>query len=371
MSADTTPKELAIRSIVNGCVMSFAEGFQLRHESEINKPDGTINMKIHNVFIEALGPEIQYYSALARSLDSSLGNMLEKLAMQIAELSFEVHSEISGTISEAQISTIAHILEGYKSRRSKPTIDDYKLLRESVDTGIVKQHSSDYYLIDRTTERHVLIELKIGGDLDNKKARSEKEAIMEQYTILTNSLPAGSEVYTYFATAYNRFGEDKSWQQERVRQFFAEEELLIGKDFWNFGVPVGVWLRIGPRRIPGQRSSYPHRAGLHPGNLSRRMTMYETVLADSIEHIKTIDEQSVNLILTDPPYNLSPYSTGNMKFDWRSDLNNDLAEWDLEPLLTSQMAARVQARAKADWQHLRVHQLQPAGPMARVVRSRV
>ncbi len=37
-----------------------------------------------------------------------------------------------------------------------------------------------------------------------------------------------------FATAYNKFGEDKIWKQERVRQFFAEEELLIGKDFWNF-----------------------------------------------------------------------------------------------------------------------------------------
>jgi len=38
----------------------------------------------------------------------------------------------------------------------------------------------------------------------------------------------------FFATAYNRYGENKEWRQERVRQFFADEELLIGKDFWNF-----------------------------------------------------------------------------------------------------------------------------------------
>lgn len=38
---------------------------------------------------------------------------------------------------------------------------------------------------------HYLIELKIGGDLDNKKARSEKEALLEQYCILANAL--GSE----------------------------------------------------------------------------------------------------------------------------------------------------------------------------------
>ena len=30
------------------------------------------------------------------------------------------------------------------------------------------------------------------------------------------------------------YGEGKKWKQERVRQFFADEELLIGKDYWNF-----------------------------------------------------------------------------------------------------------------------------------------
>ena len=24
------------------------------------------------------------------------------------------------------------------------------------------------------------------------------------------------------------------WKQERVKQFFSEDELLIGKDYWNF-----------------------------------------------------------------------------------------------------------------------------------------
>jgi hypothetical protein len=38
----------------------------------------------------------------------------------------------------------------------------------------------------------------------------------------------------YFATAYNKFGEGAPWRQERVQTFFAEEELLIGKDYWNF-----------------------------------------------------------------------------------------------------------------------------------------
>lgn len=50
--------------------------------------------------------------------------------------------------------------------------------------------------------------------------------------------------------------------------------------------------------------------------------------ADSYNYIKKIPDNSIDLILTDPPYNLSSYSTGNMKFSWRKDINNDLADWD-------------------------------------------
>ena len=31
-----------------------------------------------------------------------------------------------------------------------------------------------------------------------------------------------------------RYGEGKAWTQGRVKQFFSQEELLIGKDFWDF-----------------------------------------------------------------------------------------------------------------------------------------
>lgn len=81
MPQQTLDKKEAIRSIVHASVESFAVGFQGRHEGELEDPEGTLNMKIHNVFIAVLDPEIQYYTALVRSLDSSLGNMLEKLAI--------------------------------------------------------------------------------------------------------------------------------------------------------------------------------------------------------------------------------------------------------------------------------------------------
>ena len=76
--------------------------------------------------------------------------------------------------------------------------------------------------------------MKIWGDLDNKKARSEKEAIFEQFAILSNSLEENAIIECKFATAYNRFWEWNPWKQERVRQFFSDDELLIWQDFRNF-----------------------------------------------------------------------------------------------------------------------------------------
>lgn len=59
---------------------------------------------------------------------------------------------------------------------------------------------------------------------------------------------------------------------------------------------------------------------------------YLLINGDCFEKLKEIPDDSIDLILTDPPYNIAKYSTGNMKFDWRSEINNDLAEWDLETL---------------------------------------
>ena len=226
-------KEKAIRAIVASSIQAYASGFSDRHIAEKDNAEGVINMKIHNVFIAALGPEIQYYSALARSLDSSLGNMLESMAIRIASLHYQVSQHVEGMLFTAQTDYIAELLEDYKNHARTPRIVDYTGITERKGASLSKRHESDYYLLDEETGMHYLIELKIGGDLDNKKARSEKEALLEQFCILANSLGSEDHVKILFATAYNRYGEGKAWRQGRVRQFFAEEELCISKDFWD------------------------------------------------------------------------------------------------------------------------------------------
>lgn len=232
--AEIIDKERAIRSIVNSAVISYANGFSTRHLADVDNENGVINMKIHNVFIAALGKEIQYYSAIARPLDSSLGNMLEGMAISIAKLNYEVSQHVEGTLYKEQTDYIAELLEQYKrsANRRIPKLTDYQGISKMTGTAETKRHESDYYLLDEESGMHYLIELKIGGDLDNKKARSEKEALLEQYCILTNRL--GEErVKILFATAYNCYGEGRPWVQGRVRQFFCEEELCISRDFWN------------------------------------------------------------------------------------------------------------------------------------------
>lgn len=49
---------------------------------------------------------------------------------------------------------------------------------------------------------------------------------------------------------------------------------------------------------------------------------------DSKELIKKIPDQFVDLILTDPPYNIGKHSTGNIPLPGRSAINNDVALWD-------------------------------------------
>ena len=51
--------------------------------------------------------------------------------------------------------------------------------------------------------------------------------------------------------------------------------------------------------------------------------------ADSRDVIKRIPDNSIDFILTDPPYNLGKHSTGNIPLPGRTPMNNDIAQWDM------------------------------------------
>ena len=56
---------------------------------------------------------------------------------------------------------------------------------------------------------------------------------------------------------------------------------------------------------------------------------YKIYNGDCYKLMKKIPNKSIDVILTDPPYNIRKYSRGNIKLPWRSDINNDIAKWDI------------------------------------------
>lgn len=241
-------KQLKIEKIFKDQLSEFAISLQKDYTTNGFKRKN-IEKKGNNFLISSLGNEVMVYSALMRSLDSSLGNRIEKIALEVAkESGFKVSQGVEGLLSAETTNLIATLLEAYKDKNNpkKPSTDDLKLIQNTVKNSVGKSkfHNSDYLLEKKRdgVTYLTLLELKAGGDLDNKKARSEKEAILEQYAILVSEYAKEiddgiADISLFFATAYNKDSLNsgsENWKQGSVLSFFSPNELLIGKEFWNF-----------------------------------------------------------------------------------------------------------------------------------------
>lgn len=232
-----TEKINAIKAIVDSNIQSFIDGFEWRYTNEVDKPTGVINMKKNNCFIAELGEEFMFYSAFVRSFDSSFGKVLENMGNSIAKLTYEVRGTINSYLLPQQSQHMDYLMLEYENHTTPHPSDynDFTCVMPRNIESYRKSHVTDNYFYDASNGKHYLLELKAGGDLDNKKSKAEKIALLQQYFLLKNSLIGTNEtIEIFFATAYNKFGEGNQWKQERVQQFFADEELLIGKDYWNF-----------------------------------------------------------------------------------------------------------------------------------------
>lgn len=231
-------KKVAIQNIVDREIKKFADSYETRFTNEVDNPDGVINSKKNNCFVAELGKEFMFYSAFVRSFDSSFGKVLERIGNEVAKLSYDVRGNIDSFLLPQQSQHMDYIILEYEKHRKPKTSDycDFVCMIPKDTRSFEKSHVTDHYFYNEEKKEHYLIELKAGGDLDNKKAKTEKLAMLQEYFILKNSLRDKNDekIKLYFGTAYNKYGENSEWKQERVKQFFAEEELLIGKDYWNF-----------------------------------------------------------------------------------------------------------------------------------------
>lgn len=234
-------KEQFIRDIVDKETDDFARNFSTKHLKQISNLDGVINAKKHNCFIFELGSEFIIYSSLSRSFDSALGNMLESMSRKIAVFSYQVLDKVDSIFLPEQDQYIKSIISSYDKRDELPKIEHYALFNSiipKVTDSYREVHNIDNFFFDDDSKTYYIIELKAGGDLDNKKAKSEKSELLKEYFMLKNKISISKEndckIKLFFATAYNKYGEGNTWRQERVLQYFARDELLIGRDYWNF-----------------------------------------------------------------------------------------------------------------------------------------
>ncbi|MEG1846457.1 MAG: hypothetical protein RR239_06090, partial [Oscillospiraceae bacterium] len=78
-------------------------------------------------------------------------------------------------------------------------------------------------------------ELKAGGDLDSSNAPSNVEKLLNIY--IDMGMP---NCNAYFATLYNKDGEGNTWKGSVKKHMHYPSMFLIGADFWNTILPVGI-----------------------------------------------------------------------------------------------------------------------------------
>ena len=231
-------KQTKIEDIVDKVIFKFADDLLSKFSPNNDGQNDLIDNKKNNCFISELGEEFMFYSTFVRSFDSSFGNILQNIGNKIGELSYTVGKKIDSFILPEQIQLISNLMDYYKNN-IKPELLHYNnqnvILPRDI-TSFKREHKIDNYFYDEISKTYYIIELKAGGDLDNKKSKAEKIAMLTEYFLLKNKIidKKDETVEIYFATAYNKFGEGNVWKQRYVKQFFSEDELLIGKDYWNF-----------------------------------------------------------------------------------------------------------------------------------------
>lgn len=239
----------AINWIVDSAIYAFSQWLFERNKKESVDPNWVINMKKKNCFVAELWEEFMFYSAFVRSFDSSFWIVLENIGNNIAKLSYDVKDNINSFILPEQTQRISSIIDKYLWHECLPQVkhySDFDCIYPSKIESFIRSHVTDNYFYDKNKNEHYLIELKAWWNLDNKKARAEKEALLEEYFLLKNLIKDDNtaKIKLYFWTAYNMFWEWNQRKQWSVEQFFAQEELLIWKDYRNFACNDKEWFNI-------------------------------------------------------------------------------------------------------------------------------
>lgn len=240
--------EIAIRQIMTNVCEKRARTYTNRfiRKSDIQKLALSIRS---NPFLSTIDMDFAVASTLSRSFTSFLGKTLEIIGQEFANNAYtpeQPANTITSFVTEQQIRLIDQLCDEYYvsgQHHRIPCRKDYETydLRCDCSTHIAQSHQVDNMWYDAATNTHYVVEVKAGGDLDNKKARSEKQELLKEYFLRKNMSQPHDKVRICLGIAYNKYGDGMPWKQNSVLSMFSSDELLIGSEYWNLvtGNPSG------------------------------------------------------------------------------------------------------------------------------------
>ena len=108
-------------------------------------------------------------------------------------------------------------------------------------------------------------------------------------------------------------------------------QLLSEKNSFIMGF-AKFWKYASQGEQKGARGNHMEQNDIYEDILPKKGENYRIYRDDSFSMMEKIPDESVDLILTDPPYNLASYSRGRLRFKWRTDIETNPGEWDEKPL---------------------------------------
>ena len=220
--------------------------------------------KEYNWLIAEFSPTTLSYLVLVSSLESKYGNMFEKIARQICELTYgkdNVPPTIKGIgITDDEYNDYIkdfdkkkqYIISKFHKRDNSSTLSQFRAEHEGHGSGNNKVPSTlnqselsnllnnDFKKSDKIQEQEVdlifydkyegrwkLFEIKAGGNLDSSNARANVIKMLRIYASFGDE-----NANMYFATLYHKNGEGNTWDGG-VKKHLGDDCILIGKAFWE------------------------------------------------------------------------------------------------------------------------------------------
>lgn len=182
--------------------------------------------------------EYVYVASLLQSIYTWFGSQWENFAEIVASERFRVVEKrypVRGTITPAEQSRIDTILKDLESGKRKPGIDSIKEELQAVfdenDEHKEVQVTVDFYIVSDDLEEY-FFELKTVKPNKNEMRSAQKDSL--DILAIKQKERSLSGVHTMVVFPYNPYYSDEYQRWTVVKFFRRGQDLLIGKEFWDF-----------------------------------------------------------------------------------------------------------------------------------------